>query len=81
MILVPPERSPGCANKASRTVASEKPAETRVYVTGTMDCRPEEATNGTYQQIPEDLLSIFKKMESPPSQVHGDNDTHPTKDQ
>jgi hypothetical protein len=45
-------------------VGSEKPAETHVYVTGIMDCTPEQAANGTCHLIPENLLAMFETLRS-----------------
>jgi serine/threonine protein kinase len=60
-------------------VASETPPETWVFVTGALDCTPEQATNGTVHQIPEDLLSMLDKMQSAPNQAHDDKAAGSTK--
>jgi tRNA A-37 threonylcarbamoyl transferase component Bud32 len=57
-------------------VGSEKPAETRVYVTGFMDCSPEEVANGTGQQIPQNLLSLLEKLQSSQAETTSGKDTN-----
>jgi hypothetical protein len=55
---------------AFQLVSSEDPAETSISVTA-----------GPLQNIPEDLIAALDKLQSAPSQTHGDNNTHSTTDQ
>jgi hypothetical protein len=61
-------------------VSSESPAETRLTITGVMHCSLEQVNNGTCHRIPEDLISALDKLQSAPSQAHGDKDTRTTGD-
>jgi uncharacterized protein (DUF2344 family) len=53
-------------------VGSEKPAETRVAVTGARDVSREQAS----RQIPENLSSVLEKLESTQGESSKDKGSH-----
>jgi len=57
---------------AFELVGSEKPAETRVTVTGAMDVSPDQAS----RQIPESLSTMLERLQSSPGESSTDKSSH-----